>query len=160
MMLLFLMIPCGDIVQPLLRDMTLKCLEWFAILGGLPHSVDGYHITFGEHEYEVLSACSGLGLFTLAGFLGYSFGLMLYHSLPRVLAMAALGAMLGILANCLRVCLIVTLDLLSGTQMELADHKGIQWLVTLLLLGGLLVLVARLKRDDHMGTQALPPIPA
>ena len=33
MLLLFFMIPCGDIVQPLLRDLTLKWMEWFAVIG-------------------------------------------------------------------------------------------------------------------------------
>jgi hypothetical protein len=35
MLLLFLMIPCGDILLPLLRGLTVKWIEWFALLAGL-----------------------------------------------------------------------------------------------------------------------------
>ena len=83
MLLLFLMVPCGDLIQPLLRDLTVKWLEWFAILGDLSHTIDGYYITFGEHEYVIIDACSGLAFFALAGFVGYSYGLMLYTRFRR-----------------------------------------------------------------------------
>ncbi len=148
MLLLFFMIPCGDIVQPLLRDLTLDWMQWFAIVSDLPHSINGYYITIGDHRYHVLRACSGLAFFTLAGFLGYSYGLLLYASLTRVLALAALGAALGILANAARVCMIVALDRLNGTPMSQAGHDDIQWVVLALCVGILLLLASKLKQDD------------
>jgi exosortase/archaeosortase family protein len=96
----------------------------------------------------VLEACSGLGLFTLAGFLGYSYGLLIFDSFPKVLAMATIGAGLGIITNALRVCLIVTIDMSNGTQMDMAGHKEIQWLLMLGLVVVLLILAVTLKRDD------------
>ena len=160
MLLLFLMVPCGDLIQPLLRDLTLKWLEWFAILFGLSHTVDGYFISFGENDYVIIEACSGLAFFALAGFVGYCCGLMLYRSLPKVLAMSALGAALGILTNALRVCLIVTVDLLNGTQMDLAGHEDIQWLVLALSLGVLLFLAGKLQRDNWNDSTQLTSSPA
>ena len=82
--------------------------------------------------------------FTLGGFLGYSFGLLLFRSLAKVVALAALGAALGILTNALRVCLIVAVDQLRGSQMDLAGHTDTQWLVWLASLGLLLYLASRL----------------
>tara|TARA_B110000503_G_C7160496_1_gene419441 strand:- start:2136 stop:3872 length:1737 start_codon:yes stop_codon:yes gene_type:complete len=148
MLLLFLMVPCGDLMQPLLRDLTVKWVEWFAVATALPHTVDGYYLLIGEHEYEVLDACSGLAFFTLGGFLGYSFGLLLFRSIAKIVALAVLGATLGILTNALRVCLIVALDQMRGTQMDLAGHTDIQWLVWLTSLSLLLYLSSRLTHDN------------
>jgi exosortase len=163
MLLLFFMVPCGDLLQPLLRDLTLKWVEWFAVATGLPHTVDGYYLLIGEHEYEVLDACSGLAFFTLGGFLGYSFGLLLFRSFARVVGLAALGATLGIMTNALRVWLIVALDQLRETQMDLAGHTDIQWLVWLASLALLLYLANKLTHDNwaintenSTGNQTLP----
>jgi exosortase len=146
-LLLFLMVPCGDVLQPLLRSLTVKWIEWFALLTGLPHVVEGYVIHIGTHRYVVIDACSGLTFFTLAGFLGYSFGLLLFRSLPKVLALAALGALLGILTNAARVCLIVGIDWLNGSQMDLGAHQDVQWLVMLVSLASLLYLAGKLAQD-------------
>jgi exosortase len=156
MLLLFLMIPCGDIATPPLRDLTLTWLEWFAVISGLPHAVDGYYISFGEYHYVVWSACSGLGFFTLAGFLGYSYGLLICNSLPKVLGMAAIGAALGIVTNAIRVSLIVAIDMHNGTQMDMAGHTDIQWLLMLALLGVMLLLVTMMRGDAWCEADAAP----
>jgi exosortase/archaeosortase family protein len=96
----------------------------------------------------VIDACSGLTFFTMAGFLGYSFGLLLFRPLHKVVAMAILGALLGILTNAARVCLIVGIDWLRGSQMNLDAHQDIQWVVLLVSLGLLLYLASRLDHDD------------
>ncbi len=63
---------------------------------GLPHAVDGYYISFGDYRLcDCWRPAPASAFFTLAGFLGYSYGLMLYRSLPKVLAMAAMGAAPG-----------------------------------------------------------------
>ncbi len=148
MLLLFLMIPCGDILQPLLKALTVKWIEWFAIITGLPHAIDGYYAHIGPHEYIVLDACSGLGFFTLAGFLGYSFGLLLFRSLGKVVLFACLGAALGVLVNAMRVCLIVTIDQFKSTQMQLDGHADVQWVVLLAALGLLIYFASRLNREQ------------
>lgn len=157
MLLLFFMVPNGDVFQLPLRDLTLKWLDWFSTLVGLPHSIDEYRIVIGEKKYIVLPECSGLSLFNLAAFLGYSFGLLLFHSTGKVLALAALGAAFGVLANAVRVCLIVAIDWNNGTQMNLAAHKEIQWLLLVVLIGGLLYLTSRLKQEDWPFTEAQTP---
>ena len=143
-LLLFLMVPCGDLMQPLLQNLTIKWLEWFALLWNLPYTLDGFYIQIGEHEYIVVEACAGLAFFTLGGFLGYSFGLLLYKSLSGVIALAAIGAALGILSNVLRVWMIVAVDQLSGTQMRLDAHSDDQWIALVLSLGVLIWLASEL----------------
>lgn len=149
--LLFLMVPCGDLLQPLLRELTVRWIEWFTVLFGLPHSVDGFMVYVGEHRYVVIDPCSGLTFVTLAGFLGYSFGLLLFNSFGKILALAAVGATLGVLTNALRVWLIVGIDWLQGSQMDMAAHLDLQWLALLSALALLFYLTARLASAAGAG---------
>ena len=145
--LLFLMIPSGDLLQPALRLLTLRSIELFASVAQLPHSVDGFVIYIGTHRYIVVDECSGLVYVTLASFLGYSFGLLVYRSLTRVVAMALLGAAVGIGINVLRVNSIVLIDWLRGSQMELSAHGAFQWLALFAGLGILFFVLWRLNPE-------------
>tara|TARA_R110002110_G_scaffold415561_1_gene650741 strand:+ start:37809 stop:40136 length:2328 start_codon:yes stop_codon:yes gene_type:complete len=158
MAMLFMLIPCGDILQPLLRDLTVKWIEWFAIITGLPHEVDGFVIFIGEQRYVVVDACSGLTFVTLGGFLGYCFGVLIYQSFPRTVALAALGAALGMLTNALRVWMIVSVDWLRGSQMDMAGHMDLQWLALIAALGLLFYITARLADGPpaHSAAAAMP----
>lgn len=158
MFFLFLLVPCGDILQPLLRNLTVLWIEWFAVFMGLPHSIEGYVIYVGTHRYVVIDACSGLSFVTLAGFIGYSLGLLLYRSLAKVIILAAAGAALGVLTNAVRVMLIVGLDQVRGSQMDLAAHMDIQLLVLLAAIASLLFIASRLAHDSWLPAGAeLPP---
>lgn len=147
MLLLFLAVPSGDLLQPLLRELTVRWIEWFSLAMDFPFSRDGYTVYISQHRYVVVDACAGLATFTLAGFLGYSFGAMLYRSLVRVLAFAALAGLIAILSNGVRVCMIVGLDYLHGSQMSLEDHGDIQLFLLLGVLGVLLILASRLPAE-------------
>jgi len=151
MLLLFLAVPSGDLFLLPLRELTVLWIEGFAALLDLPFEREGYTVHLGAHRYVVIDACAGLATFALGGFLGYSFGLMLYRSLARVVALAALGAVLGILSNAVRVCAIVAIDYRRGSQMGLDAHGDIQLAVLAGLLALMLYLVHRLPA---------PPLPA
>jgi exosortase len=144
MLLPFLAVPCGDLFLVPLRELTVLWIEGFATLLELPFGREGYTVHVGPHRYVVIDACAGLATFALGGFLGYSFGLMLYRSLARVVALAALGAVLGILSNAVRVCAIVALDYRRGSQMGLDAHGDVQVAVLFGLLALMLYAVHRL----------------
>ena len=99
--LLFLLIPAGDLLQPALLSLTVKSIEIFASLAHLPHAIQGQFVHIGPHRYIVADACSGLAYVTLATFLGYSFGCLLYRSFFRIAALAAFSAFLGVVCNSL-----------------------------------------------------------
>ena len=145
--LLFLMIPCGDFLQPALRHLTIKAIEFLVVALHLPHQVNGFQISIGENAYVVLNECAGLPHFLLATFLGYAFGLMLYRSFCKVLALAVFGAFIGILSNFLRVSGIVLIDWIQRSQMPLTAHGNIQWAVLFACLGLLFFVLGRLEED-------------
>ena len=140
------MIPAGDVLLSPLRALTVDALALFATLAGLPHRVDGFVIFVGTHRYVVIDECAGLAYVTLASFLGYSFGLLLYRTFAKVVALALLGAALGIASNVFRVCAIVLIDWVRGSQMDLTAHGTWQWLGLLASLGALFYVLVRLGR--------------
>jgi exosortase len=145
--LLFFLIPAGDVLVSALRALTVKALVLFATLAGLPHRVDGFAFFVDTHRYIVIDECAGLAYVTLATFLGYSFGLLLYRTFAKVIALALVGAALGIASNVLRVCAIVLIDWSRGSQMDLAAHGTWQWLGLLAGLGVLFCLLVRLVAE-------------
>ena len=145
--LLFLMVPSGDLLETPLRVLTVKAIEWFAVVAQLPHSVEGFVIFIGANRYIVVDECSGLAFVTLGAFLGYCFGCLLYRSFFRIAALAALGALLGIVSNVVRVNAIVLIDWTRGSQMELTSHGTIQWIALFATLGLLFYVLGRLKGD-------------
>lgn len=160
--LLFFMVPAGDLLQPILRSVTIQSIALFAAIAGLPHHVDGFVIHIGSLRYIVVEECTGLTYVTLAAFHCYSLGLLLYQSFRKVAALAILGAFLGIFSNTVRVNSIVLADWLRGTQMPLASHGAIQWATLLLTLGLVFFLFSRLVNEPSEPPQnALPkPRPA
>jgi exosortase/archaeosortase family protein len=126
---------------------TVKAMEVFPILAGLPYRVDGFVITVAARHYVVVDACSGLVLVSTATFLAYSLGLLLFRSLGRVLVLTLFSAVLAFLCNAARVNTIVIIDYLRGSQMELAAHTPIQWVALAALLAGLFYVVYRVAGD-------------
>lgn len=155
--LMFLMIPSGDLLQPALRMLTVKAIELFALVANLPHSVEGFVIFIGTRRYIVVDECAGLAYVTLAVFLAYSFGLLLYRSVFKIAALTLLGAFLGVFSNALRVNAIVLIDWVRGSQMELTAHGNIQWMALFLTLGLLFYVLSQLKADATSVAALLSP---
>jgi exosortase len=145
--LLFFAIPSGDVLLPILRTATMKSMEMFAYIAGLPYNVDGFVIFIGTYRYIVVDACSGLSYVTLAAFLSYSFGLMLYRSLLKIVALTLLAAGFGLIANTVRVNSIILIDWFRNSQMDLSAHGGMQWMGLLLTLGLLFLTLWNLEPD-------------
>lgn len=150
--LLLLMLPSADLLLDPLRRATQKSIEWFALASGLSYRSDGFSLSVGEHSYVVLEACSGLEHVLLTFFLGYCFGLLVFRSLAKTVALALFAAVLGLLSNVLRVNTIVWIDQLRGFRMDLAAHGTIQWLALLLILAlffRVLIVLAALRGDGE-----------
>ena len=156
-LLLFFMFPLNDVLTPVLRSLTLESMRVFAMISGLPHSVDGFVIHIGTHRYIVIDECAGLTFVMLASFLGYCFGLLLYRSFHKIAAMCLFGAVLGFTANVVRVNLIVSIDWVRDSQMDLAAHGAAQWIALFFALAMLFYALYRLPADSVAST--VPPAP-
>ena len=156
--LLFFLVPAGDVLQPLLRVLTLESLDLVTSLANLPHAVDGFVITVGPRRYIVVDECAGLSYVTLAAFLGYAFGLLLYGSFLRSAALALAGAAIGIACNVVRVNAIVLIDWLRDSQLDLTAHGTLQWVMLLAALASLLYLLSRSTARPRATTIEVVPV--
>lgn len=142
--LMFLVIPAGDLLQPVLRWLTVKAIGLFVVVADLPHRIDGFSILVGKHQYYVVDACSGLPYVLMTLFLGYSFGLLLFRSIFKIAALALFGAFLGVLSNALRVNAIILIDWVQQSQMDLTAHGNIQWVALAVVLALLFLVLGKL----------------
>jgi exosortase len=141
--LLVFLLPNADVLQPALRRATADGLYLTLQVLGLEVHREGLMLSVGANRYFVADGCSGLAYVTLLTFLGYAFGVLLYRSFWRVLALALTGGVLGVLSNLVRVNSIVLLDLWRGSQMDLTAHGYVQWTTLVLAIGLMLLLLAR-----------------
>jgi len=142
--LLFLMLPSGDVLTPVLRLVTVEIIDGFASLVDLSSKVQGFFVYVEDKRYVVIDDCSGFTFVILAIFLNYVFGLLLYRSFIKILLLSAVGALLGILSNAVRVCSIIWLDYIQDTQMELTEHVTFQWIALGLMLTLQFVIINKL----------------
>ena len=154
--LLFFLVPSADVLQPALRILTLESIDRFCALAGLPHTVDGFVVHVQGRRYVVVDECAGLTYVTLASFLGYCFGLLVRRSLRGAVGMGLLGAGLGIACNLLRVNAIVLVDAWRDTQMDLAAHGALQWIMLLAALGALTLALGRARPDSAHAPASAP----
>lgn len=152
--LLFYMVPSSDVLQPLLRWLTNEGLARTLTLLGLQVQSQGFLLLVDGKRYFVADACSGLAYVALLAFLGHALGMLVYRSLWRVLSLALLGAMLGVVTNLVRVNAIVLIDRWQGTQMDLAAHGQVQWVSLVVALALMLLVVARSRPEPG---RSLPP---
>ena len=142
--LLALAIPTGEFLLLPLRRVTVAILEAFAAVSGLPFAKDGFTVHFGANRYVVVDACGGLPFVLIGLFLGLTFALLLYRNPARIAALALAGVVAGIVANGIRVVVIVTVDLIRGTQLDLVGHGYLQWgslVATMILMMALFALL-------------------
>ncbi len=151
----FLLVPYGDLLQPVLRSITVRSIELFVTMIGLPHHLEGFVILVGSQSYIVIDECAGLPYFTMATFLGFSFGLLLYRSVLKILGLTLFGAFLGILSNVIRVNAIVMTDWLVGSQMALSDHGNFQWFALFIALGLLFFILNQLEVEKLPNSKPL-----
>jgi exosortase len=148
MLILFLLVPCGDLLLTPLRDLAVKWIEWTAFLLDAPFTNNGYAVQVGEYDYVVATGCAGLTAFTMAAFLGYSYGAMLFRSVAKVVTFALICALLGILSNGLRLAAIITIDWISGFQISMRSHSDVQMLLLLVFLGLIIYIASRLSHES------------
>lgn len=137
---LFLAVPFGQSVVPLLQDVTAQIVVQLLRWSGMPVFLDGYHIQIPSGSFLVAEACSGVRYLMACIALGILAAALFFRSWPRRLVFVGLSVAVPIAANGLRAYGIVMLAHYSNYQLAVGvDHVvyGFIFLVivTLSLLG-------------------------
>lgn len=119
---LFFAVPFGDFLIPPMMDLTARFAVLLLKLTAVPVYIDGYYISIPAADFVVVEACSGVRYLIAAVALGLVFSYLSYNSLWRRVAFMALAIALPILANVLRVYVIIMTAHLTDGQITLAGH--------------------------------------
>jgi len=114
MVFLFLVVPMGEFMVPLLQDWTAIFLTITIDLLGYDSSSDGYFITVIEagrsYVFEVAKECSGIRYLTVMVAIGLAAAYLFFDSFKHRAVIVGLSALVPIVANWLRALGIVVLN--------------------------------------------------
>jgi EpsI family protein len=149
-------LPVWTIFVPHLQTSSAVLSSVLLDLSGITSTRDGYLIIIPNGIFEVADSCSGLNLLTV------SIGLALIHTqLTRVNFTTAVlyvlsAAGLAILANIVRIYIIVIIGYLYGMDHDLVrDHIALGWLVFALLLIPFLMVGEKVLQRRRINPEAV-----
>lgn len=146
---LYLAVPFGSSVIPILQDVTAQIVVHLLRFTGVPVFLEGYHIEIPTGSFLIAEACSGVRYLMVCIALGILAANLFFHSWPRRLLFVGLSVVVPIVANGIRAYGIVMLAHFGHYTLAFnIDHVvyGFVFLsvVTLSLLG-----LGALLRDRH-----------
>lgn len=141
-------IPIWFPLSPILQDLTADIVFWAARLLSIPAFREDNMIMLPAGTLSIEEACSGLRYFLAALTLGMLYAYMNYSSLRARLIVVFIAAGAAIVANILRVFIIVYLGYTTEMQHPVInDHLMLGWY----LFGGLVVILLVIDARINMG---------
>ena len=125
MLFLFLTIPIGENLIPVMQTYTAEIVIFLLSMFGVPVSAEGVLITIPSGVFEVARACAGVKFFFTSVVLGVLLAHLVYRSWARRIIIVIVSALLPIIANAIRVLGI----LLVAEQTDASFAKGIDHIV-------------------------------
>lgn len=99
-------------------------------LSNLTALLDGNSIFLPYGTIHIADGCSGLRYFTIALLMGYTLALINQYSPARALATITIAILLGLIANWLRIYLLVLIGYYTEMQSSLMeDHESFGWII-------------------------------
>ncbi len=137
-------IPIWDQLLPMLQQLTLFGAELGMKLAAVPVSVAGNKVSIAAGTFEVIYGCSGLRYLVVALALASLLAMFERMTLRRLVCFLALAAVLAVLANWLRVFIVMYAGHVTGMRHYFVtdNHEGIGHVV----FAGLLLLIYWLAR--------------
>ena len=137
---LYLAVPFGISITPMLQDVTAQIVVHLLRLSGVPVFLQGFHIEIPNGSFLVAEACSGVRYLMVCFALGILAADLFFYSWPRRILFVAVSLAVPIIANGIRAYGIVMLAHLGYDHLAFSvDHVtyGFAFLsiVTILLLG-------------------------
>lgn len=125
---LWLMIPGWAFLVEPLQKVTLVLSEAMIRITDVPLYVEGLLMEVPSGLYRVAPECSGLNFLLAAAALSLVFGNLMYHSMMKRVVAFVLALVVAVLANGMRVAVIVLFNHWGGTEIGLAgDHLTWGW---------------------------------
>lgn len=151
-------IPIWFPLSPLLQDMTADVVFWVARLINVPAYREESMIFVPSGAFSIEEACSGLRYLLAALTLGSLYAYMNYVSLRARVAVVIVAAATAILANFIRVFIVVYLGYTTEMQHPwVKDHLMLGWYLFGGMIAVLLFLDARFYKNTAVAATDLKP---
>jgi len=145
--ILFFAMPVWAVFTPLLQDFTVHVVYALTRLAGIPAMRSNYLIVLPSGQLAIEESCSGLSYLLAALTLGMLYGYLNYRRTAARLAVVVISGAAAILANILRVFIVVVVGYRTEMQHPLIYHHfNLGWYLFGGLVLVLLVLDMRLQR--------------
>jgi exosortase A len=141
-------IPVWDGINDGLRDLTVVVVGELTRQSAIPALIEGNFILIPSGVFEVEGGCSGLHYLIVGCALSVLYGLVTFDRwLPRLYAVA-LGIVLALIANWIRVFVVIVAGHLTDMQHYLVtvDHYYFGWVLFFVVLGPLFFFGRHLER--------------
>jgi len=133
--LLLFIVPVWEYLIPLLVVMSTLVVEQAVGLLRIPVDMQLNTLSLDKGTIIISDDCSGIRYLVIASCLGYLLCLINRYSLRQMAGVMAVAVMLGLLANWLRIVLIVIVGVQTDLQSPLmADHEYFGWVLFACLL--------------------------
>ncbi len=159
LLLLWLMVPVGDLLVPRLIELTTALTVGGLRLAGMNVVVDGNQLVADGARYAIIQECSGLDFLLGNLLVALVFANLVFRSTSRKLAYVLAAVPVAIGANILRTTTVV---LLTAAGVDLAaDHEAYGWFLFLVAMLGQMAVGARYREAAGPVTAGtLSPLPA
>lgn len=123
LLFLYFMVPFGEVLIPVLQKATAEAVVALLGLAGLPAAIDGVLIQTEAGLFEIAEACAGLNFLLAALMIACVYACQSLPSFRLRIAFLAAASLVALLANFLRVFLLILIADLSGMRLAVgADH--------------------------------------
>lgn len=163
---LYFAMPVWGFLNPLLQALTVVATSEIMALISIPARISGNFVILPNGVFEIASGCSGLSYFISAGAIGVLYAGLYLDGFARRLAMISASLGLAVLANWIRVVLIIIAGYQTDMQHYLVavDHYWFGWAIFGVFLVPMFWLGRRLEgpadADLGEGETALAAAPA
>lgn len=161
---LWLLVPTGTFLLPVLQQIALVQTEFLLNLSGIPNFVEGFLIEVPTGRYHVAPGCAGLNFILSSIALTPLYGYLIYQSWIKRFAAIAIMLLVALVANAIRIFVIIALAEWSNRQIDIVDdHLLYGWgffAVILLLMGWLGLRFEDPPKKHQPGQKSGQPIAA
>ena len=153
-----------DIATGPLQAISVRAVKLMLAVAGVPAFVDGNFVNIPEGTFEVEGGCSGLQFFMVALALGALSGEIHRDRWPRRLSQVALAAAFAMVANWVRIFVVIVAGHATDMQHYLVqvDHYYFGWAVFAVAMAGFFWIESRRAADgisDAASVVSGPPRP-
>lgn len=144
---LYFAMPVWGFLNPLLQALTVFATSQIVALISIPARISGNFVILPNGVFEIASGCSGLSYFISAAAIGVLYAGLYLDGVRRRFLMVAASLMLAVVANWIRVVLIIVAGYQTDMQHYLVavDHYWFGWVIFGIFLVPLFLLGRRLE---------------